>query len=107
MSRKRTFRLIEPPPEPPPEPEPPDPTLDPDEPSKSVMGEVNEAFTEIGAAFFKLRDSFKAFGTVLGLETQNLGKTIKSSVNNIILNVDNVNLRFKRMAENLANNLSP
>ena len=94
------------PPELPP-PEPDDPTRDEDTGTKSVIGEITEAFDEISQRFFGLRDSFKGFGTVLGVETQNLGKKMETSVNNMKTNVENLTLKFKKMGENLANILNP
>lgn len=97
-----------PPPPPPPEPTyPHDPTIDTDTITKSVVGEISEAFDEISQSFLRLRDSFNSFGTILGVETQSLGKKMESSVNNIKLNVENLTQSFRRMGENLSNILSP
>ncbi len=96
---------IAPPPEPPPDPDPLPPV--PTDADQSVIGEIGEAFDEISKGFIGLEEAFKGFGTKLGVETQNLGKTMESSVNNIKINVEDLILRFKNMGENLSNILSP
>ncbi len=96
-------------PPPPPDPDPPPDPLPPVETDaeQSVIGEIGEAFDELSIGFIGLKEAFDGFGTKLGVETQNLGRTMESSVNNIKINVEDLILRFKNMGENLANILSP
>ena len=86
---------------PPPDPDPLPPVVTDAE--QSVMGEISEAFDEISQGFLGLEGAFKGFGTKLGVETQNLGKRMELSVNNIKTTVEDLVLRFKQMGENLSN----
>jgi len=91
-------------PDPDPDPvDPIDPSIDLNPTSLSVMGEIAEAFDEISLAFFALRDSFTSFGMTLGVETQQIGVKLESSVNSIKDKVENLTIKFKTMGTNLAN----
>ena len=78
---------------------------DPTSASKSVLGEVIEAFGEISSAFSGLASSFNTFGQVIETEAGNLGTRIKESVNEIKIDIDNVVSKFGNIGKNLAGNL--
>ena len=78
---------------------------DPTSASKSVLGEVIEAFSEISVAFSGLASSFNDFGQVIETEAGNLGTQMKTSVNNIKIDIDNVISKFGDIGTNLAKNL--
>ena len=73
--------------------------------SRGVLGEVLEAFNEISYDFNGLAKAFNAFGNVIETEADNLGTQIKTSVNDIKIDIDNVVSKFGNIGKNLAVNL--
>lgn len=80
---------------------------DPTSASKSVIGEVIEAFFEISTGLNSLGNAFTSFGNTVQSQSLVLGDQMKSSVNNIKLKVGNLTLKLKNMGENLSKVLSP
>lgn len=113
--KSRDFALLEPLPPPPDDSDPPPDNSDADEPdptdpdpppepvnAQSVLGEMLEAFGEISFAFNGMGLAFKTFGEVIQTEAGNLGVQMKSSVDNIKIDVSNVVSKFGNMGKNLA-----
>jgi len=71
---------------------------------QSVLGEIVEAFNDLGNGFLGLKNAFTNFGTVLGGEAQTLGTKMETSIINIKNNVSDLTLKLKKMGENLSNN---
>lgn len=80
---------------------------DPTSASRSVLGEVIEAFLEISTGFNSLGNAFSAFGNTVKSQSVALGDQMKTSVNDIKLKVGNLTLKLKKMGENLSKILSP
>lgn len=82
------------------EPPPPEPRE-----TRSVLGEILEAFGEIAYSFNGMGIAFSNFGKVIQSEADNLGTQMKKSTNNIKYDIDNVVSKFADMGKTLANNL--
>lgn len=80
-----------------------DPSADPaDQPSKGVLAEVIEAFSEIGTAFNALGTDFNNFGITMKNEPEALGDTIKSATDKINLDIQTFLSKFKTLGNNLS-----